>query len=231
MDLSVQSALARVGKDPWTEAARLAGLLRAAAADSLAATIAGLPAGSRPRVQARMIALCLVRLLPGQDHPVPDTLADGSRLVRCTGAILLAGTMLSTALVLELLVGTACQRVWANSHAGPPGAPVDATATSRPSPMEHPHAGDAHPSAAAEDRGQSPRCPAAGNDQGWLPAGSPNCMTERGEGARGLPPTPLGSHSLQKAHLAAPYQQAASAAACSIRAWPEWKLQGGAHAR
>jgi len=179
MDLSVQSALARVGKDPWTEAARLAGLLRAAAADSLAATIAGLPAGSWPRALARMIALCLVPLLPGQDHPVPDTLADGSRLVRCMRVMLLAGTMLSTALVLELLVGAA---VWANSHAGPPGAPVDATATSRPSPMEQPGPRRAnserpdHIHPAAVHAAQATPCPAPADDgalgRGRAPCGS-----------------------------------------------------------
>jgi len=146
MDLSVQSALARVGKDPWTEAARLAGLLRAAAADSLAATIAGLPAGSWPRALARMIALCLVPLLPGQDHPVPDTLADGSRLVRCV-RVMFTGALLSGALVLGLLVGAAIAAV---SYTGPLGAPAGATATSKPSRTQQP--GRYHPDTERPDQ-------------------------------------------------------------------------------
>ena len=99
--------LARLDKAPWTEAARLAGLPRTAAADSLAATIADLPAGSQPRAHARMIALCLVPLLPDQACPAPDTLATsrhhGSRMV----VTLLVSAALSAALALGVLVGAA----------------------------------------------------------------------------------------------------------------------------
>ncbi len=42
-DITVLTALARIGVDPWREAARLAGLPRAEAADSLAATFLNLP--------------------------------------------------------------------------------------------------------------------------------------------------------------------------------------------
>ncbi len=75
MDLNVLSMLARVGHDPWAETARLAGLPRAAAADSLAATIACLPGEGRTPAHARVVALCVVPLLPGKDHPAPGTLA------------------------------------------------------------------------------------------------------------------------------------------------------------
>ena len=73
MDLSVLSLLARVGHDPWAEAARLAGLPRAAAADSLAATMACLPGEGQARANAWSVALCLVPLLSGKNHPVPST--------------------------------------------------------------------------------------------------------------------------------------------------------------
>ncbi len=135
MDLSLLSVLAQVGHDPWTEAARLAELPRAAAADSLAATIACLPGESRPRAHARVVALCLVPLLPGQDHPVPDTLADGSRHDGCMRITLLTGAAFGAALAMWLLIGAAA---WAISHAGPPDASVGATITSRPSPMDQP---------------------------------------------------------------------------------------------
>ncbi len=129
MDLSVLSVLARVGHDPWTEAARLAGLPRAAAADSLAATIACLPAKSHLRAHARMIALCLVMLLPDQTHSVPGSLAAGKRHNGRMRVTLLTGATLGAALGLGLLVGAAA---WATSHAGL----ADALDASRPSPIE-----------------------------------------------------------------------------------------------
>lgn len=133
MDLSVLSVLARLGKDPWTEAARLAGLPRAAAADSLAVTIAGLPAGSQSQAHARMVALCLVPLLPDQALPVPDTMAAiWYRNDRRT-VTLLAGATLSAALALGLLTGAS---IWAISQAGPPGATAGATAAGRLPPVE-----------------------------------------------------------------------------------------------
>jgi len=46
MQLTVLSALSRLGFDPWGEAARLSNLPEEAAAGALAATIAGLPAGN-----------------------------------------------------------------------------------------------------------------------------------------------------------------------------------------
>jgi hypothetical protein len=44
--LSVMSALARIGLDPWSEAARLSDLPREAAVEALAVTLGKLPAGS-----------------------------------------------------------------------------------------------------------------------------------------------------------------------------------------
>lgn len=129
MGLNVLSLLARAGHDPWTEAARLAGLPRSAAADSLAATIACLPAGSHLRTHARMLALCLVMLLPDQTHSVPGSLAAGTRRNGRMRVTLLTGATLGAALALGLLVGAAA---WATSHAGL----ADAPDASRPSPVE-----------------------------------------------------------------------------------------------
>jgi hypothetical protein len=72
MNVSVMSALARVGLDPWQEAARLAGLPRAAATEVLARLIAAMPQGLWPMPVATPIAARLVTLLPGQnDSPLP----------------------------------------------------------------------------------------------------------------------------------------------------------------
>lgn len=133
MDLSVLSVLARLGKDPWTEAARLAGLPRAAAADSLAATISGLPAECRPQAHARMVALCLVPFLPDQARPVPDTMAASTYRNDRRTVTLLAGATLSAALALGLLTGAT---ICAVSQKAPPDVTSGTTAVGRPSPVE-----------------------------------------------------------------------------------------------
>src|SRR5882762_3412390 len=64
MSLSVASALARLGSDPWIEAERLAGMPQAMAADALAAMLARIPkAGAKPS-ESRALAARLVQLLP-----------------------------------------------------------------------------------------------------------------------------------------------------------------------
>ena len=147
------SLLARVGHDPWAEAARLAGLPRIAAADSLAATIACLPAGSLPPAYARVIALCLVLLLPGKEHPAQGTPLDTGHHDGCMRITLLTGAAFSAALAVWLLIGAAA---WAISHAGPSDAAAGATITSRTSPVGQPghhqvdpeRIGQVHPAAA-----------------------------------------------------------------------------------
>ena len=70
MPLSVISALARMGLDPWQEAGRLAGLPRTVATDGLARLIAAMPASPWPMPDATPIAARLVALLPGRsDNP------------------------------------------------------------------------------------------------------------------------------------------------------------------
>ena len=128
MDLSVLSVLARVGHDPWTEAARLAALPRAAAADSLAATIACLPGESQARAHARAVALCLVPLLPSKDQPPRGIWGVGRRHGSGVNGPLLAGAMLSVALAMGLMIGTTA---WAISHARPPDVPDGALPASK----------------------------------------------------------------------------------------------------
>jgi hypothetical protein len=66
MMLSVVSLFARQGNDPWREAGRLADLPKAAAADSLARAIAGLPQGRWNLADSAVIAARLIGLLPAR---------------------------------------------------------------------------------------------------------------------------------------------------------------------
>ena len=62
--LTVLSALARLGLDPWGEAARLSELPKEAATHALAATIGALPGGDWKVSDRQSIAVRLVNCLP-----------------------------------------------------------------------------------------------------------------------------------------------------------------------
>jgi hypothetical protein len=64
MTLSLVSVFARLGNDPWGEAARLAGLPKTEAIDSLARTIANMPRSGWALPDAVAIATRLIPLLP-----------------------------------------------------------------------------------------------------------------------------------------------------------------------
>jgi hypothetical protein len=64
MRLTVVSALARRGLDPWQEAHRLAAMSKPTAADRLALLIALLPSGASAASDMHAIAAQLVELLP-----------------------------------------------------------------------------------------------------------------------------------------------------------------------
>ena len=70
LQLTVQTALIRLGFDPWQEAARLSDLPKAAAAQALAAAMARLPEGDWVAASLPDIAARLVNSLPGQSTPV-----------------------------------------------------------------------------------------------------------------------------------------------------------------
>jgi len=73
IELTIFSALTRLGLDPWREAARLAALSRKAATQALAATMSKLPEGDWTASELEAIAARLVGLLPG---PTPQTASD-----------------------------------------------------------------------------------------------------------------------------------------------------------
>lgn len=64
--LTVLSALARLGIDPWQEASRLAQLSKAAAMQRMTSIIAGLPNGRWAPSDASAIATRLIDLLPAK---------------------------------------------------------------------------------------------------------------------------------------------------------------------
>jgi hypothetical protein len=66
LQLTVLSALARLGLDPWGEAARLSELPKETATRALAAAIASLPEGDWKVSDTRSIAIRLVNYLPGR---------------------------------------------------------------------------------------------------------------------------------------------------------------------
>jgi len=73
MALNVISALTRLGIDPWEEAARLAALPKALAAEALAPMIARLPVGRPLPSDSVAISHRLVQLLPMYGQAAPST--------------------------------------------------------------------------------------------------------------------------------------------------------------
>jgi hypothetical protein len=69
MQLTVLTALIRLGFDPWQEAARLSGLSKAAAVQALMAAMARLPEGDWNASALPEIAARLVGSLPGRVTP------------------------------------------------------------------------------------------------------------------------------------------------------------------
>lgn len=73
-EVTMLSALSRLGIDPWEEAARLASLPRDAAAEALVATILQLPDRTGASAEVPTIAVRLVALLPeGAVADIPQT--------------------------------------------------------------------------------------------------------------------------------------------------------------
>jgi hypothetical protein len=79
VQLTVLTALTRLGLDPWQEAARLSDLPREAAVRALAAVIETLPEGDWKASESGSIAARLVDWLPGRSAPAVPSLVDGSR--------------------------------------------------------------------------------------------------------------------------------------------------------
>ena len=106
MTLSVISVFARQGLDPWREAGRLADLPQAAATDSLARIIAGMPESLWNLMDARVIADRLTGMLPGQSakDAAPRARTKASWLPSRKTAALLASTAFAAAYVISQMM-------------------------------------------------------------------------------------------------------------------------------
>jgi len=118
--LTVLSALARLGLDPWQESARLAQLSRQMATQSLTATIYALPNGRWSPSESPAIAARLVALLPAKGFvPLQTQKPQASRL----GMFQLPART-KTLLISALLGGMIFLTVTNLVHRAAPPAPV-----------------------------------------------------------------------------------------------------------
>jgi hypothetical protein len=128
MPLSVLSALARLGLDPWEEAAELSELPRDRAAQRLAMLIVRLPGGQWAQEDAGAIASRLTELLPSRSRP------DEPLIGRASPLLGIAGFPAARVLICAALVGSAlfaaasCDR----------SSGADATWSRTPEPASHP---------------------------------------------------------------------------------------------
>ena len=107
LPLTVLTALARLGVDPWQEAARLADLPREAAVRAFALTIAKLPEGDWKASDSEAIAARLVNWLPGRSAPpVPETATGRVRNVKKNAAAGLSTWLVGGVVFVALLVFT-----------------------------------------------------------------------------------------------------------------------------
>jgi hypothetical protein len=106
MPLNVISALTRLGIDPWEEAARLAALPKALAAETLAPMIAQLPIARPLPSDDLVVSRRLVGLLPKHAQPAPpsreQTKADKDK--RYLSAIMLLACLALVAAVLTAIL-------------------------------------------------------------------------------------------------------------------------------
>lgn len=124
MELSVLSMLARLGKDPWAEAVRLAKLPTVAAAESLAGVIASLPGNIQSPAQARAIAFSLIQLLPGQAKSFQNQATPDKPARERVATILAYGGTLGAALMFGVLLAATLQASTRNGPSGSGAAPT-----------------------------------------------------------------------------------------------------------
>ena len=103
-DITVLTALTRIGIDPWEEAARLAVLPRDEAAQSLAATFINLPDTRWARGDATGTARRIVDTLPPLSHRPPPPLGSGIFL---TWRFWAAGSLVLALVALNYMVNRA----------------------------------------------------------------------------------------------------------------------------
>ncbi len=130
--LTVLSALARLGIDPWQESARLAQMSRDAAMKSLAAIIAQLPNGTWTQPDSDGIAARLVELLPTKRaaETTSTTTGTGSRKPKASSSIVMI-------VVVAALTSWMLFAIMGRNHPTTPDAdnPVSTTTASPSAPL------------------------------------------------------------------------------------------------
>ncbi len=124
--LTILSVLARLGQDPWAEAARWAKLPRSAIVECLAASIAQMPLCPQALVDVRETASRLVPLLPAQ-----------ARISRQVGSSTTSNPDMPrwlplTILYFALAFGMALNMVMMPRPTGAVAAPIGQTVTHKP---------------------------------------------------------------------------------------------------
>jgi hypothetical protein len=125
--LSVLSALARSNLDPWAEAARLAGLPRAAARQSLTTLIAAIPEDRLPRMDSEALVERLIGLLPKRVSPANRPPAIETHRTVAPSFARNAAWALYIAAILFMLVTQ-----WRSGHSEPHEAPAGGATTAAP---------------------------------------------------------------------------------------------------
>jgi hypothetical protein len=135
--LSVLSALARMNLDPWDEAARLAGLPRAAARQWLTTLIAAIPEGPLPRGDPGLLVERLIALLPRRAAAAAASSPIEPPPARVTSRVRTVTWMLYIAAILFMLISQ-----WLTRHPTPhttpqtttPGSAITAVPAARSTP-------------------------------------------------------------------------------------------------
>jgi hypothetical protein len=123
--LTILSTLARLGRDPWTEAARWAKLPTAAMIDCLAHSIAQMPLCPQSLLEAHVTASRLVLLLPAQ----VETTQLGERSAIATLAMPRWGPI--ALLYCALAFGMAVNMIMTPSNTTPEATPIEQTIVQR----------------------------------------------------------------------------------------------------
>lgn len=121
--LTILSILARLGEDPWAEAARWAKMPRAAAIDCLAQSIGKMPLGNQALAEAVATASSLIQLLPVQTRNVKQGVSEIGR--KQTVQEWAPMTLLGLSLILVVLINMISYRTSSpTAHATAPAAQI-----------------------------------------------------------------------------------------------------------
>jgi hypothetical protein len=136
MPLTVLSALARQGVDPWVEAAKLAELPREDAARRLTNWIASLPDAWSAHPESGTVAARLIGLLPGRVSPVAQAQPGAlPSLIKIPAAK--SKSITAFAVLLAILIGA---QIVVAMNQSPPTEPATATAAPHSAVVASPQA-------------------------------------------------------------------------------------------